>query len=167
MYSAPKIRRNVFKTEEKKGTEEKALQAMEFPEFHSTPKPVEKTGLQQTISYIDVANKEKDVEETRENKLEEGWCRLSWDPKRKLVIERSEKEYYSEMPKPKLKPSYHEYVSNRMQQLFDKWDEYTRELIEMNGEDAYQRMKPVFDQDTNEEEEDYYEENEDDYYCEG
>jgi len=167
MYSAPKVRRNVFKTEEKKGTEEKALQTMEFPEFHTKPNnPIKKTSLHQTISYMDVANKEKDEEEPKENKLEAGWCRLSWDPKRKLVIERSEKEDYSETQKQKQKPSYHEYVSKRMQQLFDKWDEYKREFIEIHGEDAYPRMKPVFDDDnTNEEEEDCYEENDDDYYC--
>jgi len=164
MYSAPSVRRNVFKTEEKKGTEEKALKAMEFPEFHCKSNPVKKSVLQETISYMDVTNKEKQEEETKENKLEEGWCRLSWDSKRKLVIERSEEDN-SKKPKPKPKLSYHEYVSTRMQQLFDKWDEYKREFIEMNGEDAYPRMKMVFDDNIKEEEENDYEENEDDYYC--
>lgn len=166
MYSAPSVRRNVFKIEEKKGTEEKALKAMEFPEFHSNSKTIKKSGLQETISYMDVASKEKHDEETKGNELEEGWFRLSWDSKRKLVIERSEKDNGKKM-KPKPKPSYHEYVSKRMQYLFDKWDEYKREFIEMNGEDAYPRMKMVFDDNINDEEENDYEENEDDYYYEG
>jgi len=167
MYSAPKVRRNIFKTEEKKGTEEKALLAMDFPAFQTNvnANATKKASLGSQTSYIDVTTKEKEEDkETKANRLEEGWCRLSWDIEGNFVIERSEGFTESETQSSSKKESYHEYVSRKMQLLFDKWDTYKREFIELYGEDAYPRMSPVFDEDTNVEEEDDYEQMEDDYY---
>ena len=136
MYSAPKVRRNVFKTEEKKGTEEKALLTMEFPDLLNEKtketQSQDQKELPFSLSYMNMASKEKEIEESKDS-LEEGYCRLSWDNQRRLVIEGN--------PFPKKesiqKETYHEYVSKRMSRLFEKWEEYRRVYIEMYGEDAY------------------------------
>jgi hypothetical protein len=138
MYLAPKVKRNIFKTDEKKGTEEKALGVMEFPELDkremtggvAIPKEKEKEK-----SYMHImACGEKAKEETKVG-LEKGMCRLTWDDRRKLVIEISE-DTNAKKEETKRK-SYHEYVSKRMNALFQKWDDYKREFIELRGEDAY------------------------------
>jgi hypothetical protein len=141
MYSAPKVRKNVFKTDEKKRTEEKALLGMDFPDLQLDPDPngVTKTVacLKKETSYIDMVSKEKPEEEIQDN-LEEGCCRLWWGDDRRLVIQKNEKEKEKEKERvasPKL--SYHKEVSERMNSLFKKWDQYKENYIEMYGEDAY------------------------------
>jgi len=149
MYRAPKPTNNSFRFDEKKRTEEKSLQVMEFPEL-SQKKTSPSLCVVQT-RYLDAVSKEKDVEEIK-SELEEGLVRLSWDENTgKMVIEKSEKERKNRS----VELSYHDYVCVAMNKMFARWDEYKQKYIELHGEDAYPQMSDVFYYDTTDEDNDY------------
>jgi hypothetical protein len=149
MYRAPKLSNNSFRFDEKKRTEEKTLQLMEFPEL-SKKKSSASLGVVQTC-YLDAISKEKETEEIK-RELEEGWVRLSWDENTgKMVIEKKEKERKN----CRIELSYHENVCIGMNKMFARWDEYKQKYIELYGEDAYPQMSDVFYYDTTDEDNDY------------